>query len=381
MKSIRIKQVSYWLLLFCLSGLHPLWGQSINDSFSFDGLQRDYTLYLPTNYQAGQAYPLVFNLHGYGSNASQQASMTEFNQIADTADFIVVYPEGTQNASLKQYWNAAYGTTIDDVGFINALLDTMIANYNIQQNRVYSTGISNGAMMSSTLACELDDRFAAIAGVAGTMSLTQYNNCPATDKMPVMLIHGTSDLVVPYAGSGLLVGVTTLVDFWRMHNGLPNSPTTTAFPNTSLLDGSTADWIQYGIGLPEMVELIRVNNGGHSWPGSGVIISGTTNMDVHASTEIWRFFNSYSKATNIAKLSNTNIGAVLHGPLSAGVYELNLEGSELTQMQLLTANGQVLWTRRSQDQSLQISLAQYPAGLYFLACHNKNGQQHFKLIK
>ena len=289
---------SLFISFLCI-GLSNVFGQNVSGSFVHDGLTRSYTLYIPANYTTANAHPIVFNLHGYTSNGNAQANLTKMNAIADTAGFIVAYPEGTLDNSSQPYWNAGYGTGVDDIGFIDALIDTIAANYTVDLQRVYSTGLSNGAIMSNTLACELNHRIAAIAGVAGTMSATQYAACTPANKIPVLHIHGTSDAVVPYNGNGALIGVNTLVEHWRTHNGLTTAVSSTAFPNTNLFDGSTADKRRYETGSNYPVHLIRVNNGGHSWPGSGVIVSGNTNMDFDASVEIWQFFSSYRLITSV----------------------------------------------------------------------------------
>jgi polyhydroxybutyrate depolymerase len=279
--------------------------QNVTGSLVHDGLTRNYTIYIPANYNAANAHPIVFNLHGYTSSGTAQASLTNMNAIADTAGFIVAYPEGTLDNSLQPYWNAGYGTGVDDIGFIDALIDVIAASYTIDLQRVYSTGLSNGGIMSNTLACALNHRIAAIAGVGGTMSIVQNNACSPSNKIPVMHIHGTSDIVVPYAGNGVLLGVNALITHWRTHNGLTSASSSTAFSNTSLLDGSTADLIAYETGSNYPVHLIRVNNGGHSWPGSGVIVSGSTNMDFDASLEIWKFFSQYRLLTSTDKIEGT----------------------------------------------------------------------------
>src|SRR5258706_3847373 len=156
-------KIFLFYLLFCfplfLSGQ-----QTINGTIMHDGLQRDYILYVPASYVPGTPAPLVLNFHGYTSNAFEQMFYGDFRPIADTAGFLIVHPNGTVDQLGNQHWNVGWGTsTVDDVGFTNALIDSLSAQYDINQDRVYSTGMSNGGFMSYKLACDLSNRIAAIA--------------------------------------------------------------------------------------------------------------------------------------------------------------------------------------------------------------------------
>lgn len=360
--------------------------QNVTGSFVHDGLTRNYTLYIPANYNATNSHPIVFNLHGYTSNGTAQASLTKMNAIADTAGFIVAYPEGTLDNSSQPYWNAGYGTGVDDIGFIDALIDTIAANYTVNLQRVYSTGLSNGGIMSNTLACALNHRIAAIAGVAGTMSVGQQAACSPSNKIPVLHIHGTSDVVVPYAGNGALLGVNALVTHWRTHNGLTSTSTTTSFSNTNLFDGSTANLIRYETGSTYPVHLIRVNNGGHSWPGSGVIVSGNTNMDFDASLEIWKFFSQYNLLTSTSKIIEetepTNwIKLIGANPVQNELqWTANIEGNYKLKIYNLLGNP-LLEQEFDGSKVANIKLVDLPAGTYLAIYTTNNKVQTLKFIK
>jgi polyhydroxybutyrate depolymerase len=366
-------------------GLTNSTAQNVTGSLVHDGLTRTYTLYIPANYNAANAHPIVFNLHGYTSSGTAQASLTNMNAIADTAGFIVAYPEGTLDNSFQPYWNSGYGTGVDDIGFIDALIDVIATNYTVDLQRVYSTGLSNGGIMSNTLACALNDRIAAIAGVGGTMSIVQNTSCSPSNKIPVMHIHGTSDAVVPYLGNGVLLGVNTLITHWRTHNGLTSASTTTSFPNNSLLDGSTADLIRYETGSNYPVHLIRVNNGGHSWPGSGVLVSGSTNMDFDASLEIWKFFSQYSLITPTNKIEATDasnwINLIGTNPVQNELqWNTNIEENySLTVYNLL--GSPLLQQEFDGAQVANVELADLPAGAYLAVYTTNNKVQTLKFIK
>lgn len=143
---------------------------TITDSIVHDGLTREYILYVPANYTGTSAVPLLFNFHGYTSNANDQMWYGDFRPIADTAGFIIIHPQGTLDGTGTTHFNVGWGgSTVDDVDFTSALIDSISAQYNINQDRVYSTGMSNGGFMSFKLACELSDRIAGIASVTGSI--------------------------------------------------------------------------------------------------------------------------------------------------------------------------------------------------------------------
>lgn len=377
-----MKMKYYFLLLSCWCSSW-LWAQNISGTIQHDGLTRTYNLYIPANYSTAQPCPVVLNLHGYGSNAVQQAILSRMNSIADTAGFIVAYPEGLPDLSGQRQWNSGYGTGIDDVGFLNKLLDSIAANYAVNQQRIYATGMSNGGIMSNTLACDLNGRMAAIASVAGTMSWLQYGNCTAVAALPVMHIHGTTDIVVPYGGNAGLLGVTILVNHWRGRNGLTSNSTTTAYPNIVPTDGSNAELIVYETGSNVPVHLIRVNSGGHSWPGSGIIVSGNTNMDMDASVEIWNFFRQFSSNyTHQAALSNAVVGIENWQVLGQGT-QLQWEQQQNSQLLVSNALGQVVWQQQVEGVGSQgLTLPNLPQGSYWVSYQQEgHALQTFSFVK
>lgn len=288
-----------WCLMGCCCLLFSLaQAQTVSGSFMHGGIVRNYAVYIPANYNAANAHPLVLNLHGYTSNGNQQAIISKMNSIADTAGFLVAYPEGTLDNSSNAYWNAGYGTSIDDIGFLSALIDTISSQYTVNAQRVYSTGYSNGGIMSHTLACELGHRIAAIASVAGTMSVLQQASCATAAAIPMLHIHGTLDGVVPYTGNTLLIGVDALVTHWVGKNGLPQTPVTQQLPNSNVLDNSTVTLDRYEQGSLNPVHLYRVDGGGHCWPGNVFCVSGASNLDFNASEVIWQFFNRFALTTS-----------------------------------------------------------------------------------
>src|SRR5262249_8322287 len=132
-------------------------------TIQFGGLQRTYHLHVPPSYTGQKATPLVFVFHGGGGNGEDAGSLTGFSQCSDQKGFLVVYPDG-----VDQHWNDGRGTTppeqqgVDDVGFVSALLEQLAQTLYVDPKRVYATGMSNGAIFTQRLGCELSEKIAAI---------------------------------------------------------------------------------------------------------------------------------------------------------------------------------------------------------------------------
>jgi polyhydroxybutyrate depolymerase len=286
-------------LLFIASGqIHSQ--VTVIDSVYFNNTWRNYRLHLPTGFSTQNSLPLVFNFHGYGSNALEQELYTQFDNVADTGNFLVCYPNGLNNA-----WNILGGQP-DDVGFVDTLIYIFSSAYNINPLRVYATGMSNGGFFSNLLACQMSDKIAAIAPVAGSNVTFIQAACNPNRKIPVLYIHGTADSTVFYNGGTGYVSAADLLQFYVTLNGCATSDTT-RITNSSTTDGCTADKIVWhGCDSSKRVIHYRINGGGHTWPGS-VIDIGVTNRDFNASGVIWNFFNQYSLSIGVDEIPDENI--------------------------------------------------------------------------
>ncbi len=368
-----------------VSVFQNVFSQSVTRNMTHDGIQRSYRLYQPSVYDGSSAVPLVINLHGYTSNAFEQEVYGDFRPIADTANFILIHPDGTQDASGTTFWNA-FGSpteTVDDIGFLSALIDTIAAEFNIDLDRVYSTGMSNGGFMSYTLACQLSHRIAAIASVTGTMVTPNLNACNCQHPMPVMQIHGTADPTVPYLGSPQgFVGVQDLVEYWAAFNNCGTTPTQTAVPNIDMTDGCTADRFVYSGGdAGTSVELYRVNGGGHTWPGSNPLITiGVTNRDFSASKEIWRFFSQYrlSELVGIQEQGGKDRFVLFPNPSTGNVF-LQFEDARPRALLVQHATGQLVQRFNFNEDLLELELE--AAGIYILTVVSDEGVFTEKLIR
>lgn len=369
------------LLMLSTSGTAQ---QTLTETLTHDGIQREYILYVPTSYTGNTAVPLVFNFHGYTSNATEQMWYGDFRGIADTAGFLVVHPEGTllNGATHFNVGGWTIGSTVDDVGFTEAMINSLSAQYNIDPDRIYASGMSNGGFMSFLLACQLSDKIAAIASITGSMTPEIYNACNPTHPTPVLQIHGTSDGTVPYTGQSWTRSVADVVSYWQNFNNCAPSPSLTALPNTSPNDGSTVEHFVYSGGDNQVnVEHFKITGGGHTWPGAFAGVPAV-NYDIDASEEVWKFFSRYdingliSPSTSVDPLLQANTVQVYPNPTHSHLTIEREYGKEIP-FDLISIQGKIVMTGTLRSPQQEIDLSALPESIYFL----KVGAQLVKVWK
>jgi polyhydroxybutyrate depolymerase len=267
------------------------------------GRQRTYLVH---DFGTGVPAPLVIVLHGGGGNAANAVRMTGFDRVAARDRFIAVYPEGTSGRAGGRLltWNAghccaaAMEAGVDDVGFIGAVIDALVASGRADASRVYVTGMSNGAMLAHRIGRELSTRIAAIAPVVGAVF---GDEPPPRAPVPAFIVTGADDAIVPAAGGPLTVrlvlGQRRAADrdvapamaqaaYWARHNGCgdPKPAETAAFRQSA--------WTGCRSGAP--VVFYSVTGNGHAWPGgqpgrSGADVPSTAS---DATAEMWAFFKT-----------------------------------------------------------------------------------------
>ena len=298
--------------------------EAVQGTLLHDNLEREYILYIPNSYDGQEPYPLVLNLHGYTSNGGEQMIYSNLFEVADTANFLIVHPTGTLNTINEEFWNSGEIFEVDDIGFLSELIDYLVLNYNIDSNRVYSTGFSNGGFMSYTLACELSDKIAAIASVTGSMITNQQNLCNPSRPIPVMQIHGTLDLTVPYFGNADIEPIEEVISHWVSFNNCDSNPIYSLVPDIITTDLCYAEHYKYLNGdNGSSVEFYKVINGGHTWPGAYVPFFGNnTNQDFKASEKIWEFFSKYDINGLIDQSNNTEVQEINKKNILINTYNL-----------------------------------------------------------
>lgn len=271
----------------------PGWSAAPGDSegtLTFGGLARTYLLHVPPDYNGTTPMPLVVNLHGFGSNASDQMLYSRFNQLADSEGLIIVAPNGS---GTPPKWTFPGLGAVNDVAFIGELIDELSGAICVDETRVYAAGMSNGAAISTFIACGLPGRIAAIGAVGATAG---PRLCPDGLTVPVITFRGTDDACVPYEGGtsscGMMLPVVSAEEvarLWGEHNGCDTTPAaaqvsehvrTTSYTNCT----NSAEAILY-----------TIDGGGHTWPGSiNVPRLGPVTDEIDATALIWEFFERYS---------------------------------------------------------------------------------------
>jgi polyhydroxybutyrate depolymerase len=371
---IIAKSIVFFNLFF-----HLLQAQTFVDSITHQSYTRYFRVHLPTGYNSNIYYPLVLNYHGYTSNALQQELYTGMSTLADEQNFIVVYPDGIANSWNVGFLPQPYFSGIDDVGFTNALLDTLMARYSIDSGKVYACGMSNGGYMSYRLACELSHRITAIASVTGLMTDSSAYYCNPSRNVPVLQIHGTADPIVNYNGIPSSLSVNETLDFWANHNTCGNTTTTNNIPNNNTSDFSTVEQIDYtGCNSCGWIRFFKVQGGGHTWPDGAVNIPsyGPTNRDMNASREIWNFFQMHSIPC-YASINEEIIKQVTIFPNPASdIIQVKSE-FPIERISLMDLSGKFLL----QSSNLEIHIDNLQSGIYFLTIETTHYKSTIRWIK
>ena len=311
--------LSRWLILVCLVAIglvggavaHPADEADPWPSLNVDGLERHYLLHLPAHWQTATGrLPLVIVLHGAAGDARSTADMTGFSALADRADFIAVYPEGTSIGvdPPRQTWNAGFccgaavRNHVDDLAFLATLIDRLAADYPVDRRRIYLTGLSNGAMLAYRYAAQYPGQIAAIAPVAGTIGGIAGTGQPPIaiarpDRpVPVLIIHGMMDGYVLYRGGvspnvgtpgRFNVSVDDAVRFWASADGCAGRPVLRATADGRVLFqayGNCHDRAE--------VRLVALAQGPHEWPAA---IERPDGGQESTASLIWRFFRQHRR--------------------------------------------------------------------------------------
>lgn len=295
--SLEKKILRTFIILIFLLSISMSYAQMQTGSFEFEGRTRNYEVYLPQNFQSNM--PVVISLHGYTETIQWYKNYTLLHEFADTSGFITVYP-----AAIGNSWNSGLiapgwpyiDTTVNDVGFISALIDTLKVHYDIDLSRVYCCGYSLGGEMTYRLAIELGYRFAAVASVTGLINDVTGNLGDPIRPIPILHIHGTEDTYETWNGDNKnLWTVPETIDFWLEKNDCALPADTVSLPDLDPNDGSTVEKISYN-NCSENSSFIfyKIQGGGHHWPDAAYNWgAGNLNRDINANVEIWNFFQNY----------------------------------------------------------------------------------------
>ncbi|MGX7668453.1 T9SS type A sorting domain-containing protein [Flavobacterium pedocola] len=380
------RKTTFFLLALLLS--FSAFSQWQNQTLNHASGNRQYRIYIPTNYNAANPASLVLTLHGLGDNMTNFSGIG-FAQLAETNNIIVVCPQALSDPLAGTAWNSGAGPSyyipnanVDDVGFISSLIDVVSAQYAINPNKVFSCGFSMGGFMTEKLALRLNNKIKAFASVAGTFGNGIMPVAAGTPGRPVSIahFHGTSDGTIAYTGNTYGNDVSALINYWVTNNQSNPVPVQTALPNTAN-DGYTIDHYKYtSPNNNSVIELFKVNGADHVWL--------TAANDISYTTEIWNFFNRYIVTT----LSSADFGvskdglAVYPNPVVNEI-NFNLSGSvqdEVFTLAVFDISGRNIVSKQVQFSNgsyrLSVDNLNLNSGTYFAKLTGKNNEFCQKII-
>ena len=358
----------------------------LNQTMVHDGYNREYAIYIPASYDGNQEVPLLFNFHGGGGFIADYISAVDMRPIADTANFLLVYPQAVPDPGNggSTSWMHKAPTTFDDVPFVESMIDAIASEYMVDNNRIYVCGYSLGGEFTYELACSLNNRIAAAGAVARTMQGETFNNCSPQHPTGVLTILGTSDAISDYNGitfEGIqyYLSAAETHQYWATANNCAANPTMTTIANTNTSDGSTVERYTWADASGcAYVEHLKVINGGHDWPGA------FGNMDIDASQEIWSFVSRYNLSgligcgtNSIENDSDLDIGVQVYpNPVIKDLY-YNVSGEYNSQIEVYNQQGALMIQTNTPSNQGSIDVSVLCPGIYTF----KIGNSYKRFIK
>ena len=263
---------------------------------NFDEKIREYYVSLPED--TSKPFPMIINFHGFLSHAMDQQGFSQMDNYAHQNGIGVIYPEG-----VKRSWNVGKAILNDenDIGFVNALIDSVSLKYNIDSNRIYACGFSNGGTFSYELICGLSNKIAAFGSVGGNFSINENRLCNIDREIPLIHIHGTRDRLQKYNHSdGDFLSTIESVNYWANYNQF-DIKVVENIEDFHKKDGTTVEKHTYSKNNSNtQVIHFKVVKGGHLWLGSPIadwltlrLFFGRNNHEINSSKEIVDFFLKY----------------------------------------------------------------------------------------
>jgi polyhydroxybutyrate depolymerase len=234
---------------------------------------RPYRLVVPDGIQSTVPAPLLILLHGYGASGMLQELYFRMTREANTRGILYAIPDGTLDASMRRFWNATDAccdfahTNVDDVAYLDAIIDDASARYAVDPRRIFLIGHSNGAFMAHRMACARANRIAAIVSLAGA-TFADSSRCAPSEPVAVLQVHGTADTTILYNG-GSNAGVAypsaaTSVARWGTHDRCaPTTTSGTTFDLDNGIPGAETRISRYEGCMGGAVELWSIEGGAH----------------------------------------------------------------------------------------------------------------------
>jgi polyhydroxybutyrate depolymerase len=264
-----------------------------------DTLTREFTIHIPADLDPNQPAPLLFVIHGTGSNGSNTRKQGEVDRFADPAGVVTVYPEAGSLRAWAVPGTAGRELGVDDQAFFNLMIDRITEELNVDESRMFIAGISNGGLLAQWVGCQLNDRLLGFASIGATALVEISDDCVPTRAMPALFFLGTEDPIFWWdglVGTGFeTLSAEATVARYAALNGCSNAFELDSIPDFVPRDSSTVRrWRYSGCTGGTEVLLYGVDGGSHTWPGSPfeAPLLGCTTRDIHATQLIVDFLIS-----------------------------------------------------------------------------------------
>lgn len=357
----------------------------------FEGKNRQYKIYTPSN--LNPSAKVVVLLHGLGATMND-FDLSSWPTIADTANLILISPQGLpfENqiiGTIQGVFNSGMildvpflgqipiNSDVNDVGFISSLIDTVISKYNIDQNRIYATGFSNGGFMTQRLACELTHRLSAVASVSGTRAKA-FPACGPGTYLPVAHFHGDADSVVRldgYVSSGTIgdfLGITvdSLLNYWATanHAGISSQTILHGDSNSNLYAEST---LYKNSNDKTVLQYCLIYGGEHRYYGYN-----STNNGFDIADLTWIFFNQHQTPGTLKINPIEMQSSLLYPNPAVDFISLDDQNHQIQQVTIYSSTGSLLHSQTNQFDKINVSYLQ--SGIYLVECKFKNGLKVMK---
>jgi polyhydroxybutyrate depolymerase len=360
-----MKKRVYYIIILFLAFVHSTYAQI--QYFTWQGKQREYLFNTPTNHDG--SIPVLFFLHGIGETITNCDEEFNFEQLSEDFGWAIVVPQALTQGIFGTMWNAGLiSSSIDDVGFLFALLDTLTVQYQLDPDSVFFTGFSMGGFMTYRLAIEQGDRITACAPVSGLISLEDANKTPVA-PVRILHIHGTNDNLVGYSGvtlgSTLGLGVDAILDYWQDANGCSGEPTIDTLPNLKI-DGLR--FIRYTYNCDTDLQHLKVVGGTHRWYHDADL------YDVGYEDVIYEFFTGHSAPSRTPAREKGHL--VYYPNPTTGILNVQFDSDyPNTEIRVYDMYGKLVdvvgTTPTSSPHTVQIDLSRHSNGVYFV--QNPNG--------
>ncbi len=370
-------------LLISLSFYGQVSATWVNKTMTIGGLTRSYRVYQSPNYNATTPASLLIALHGLGDNMTNFSGIG-FNYIADTANIICIFPQAVSDPFVGAAWNSGAGqfgyypnSTVDDIGFINAMIDTTKANYAIDHSRVYLCGFSMGGFMTEKMALQSNNRIAAFASMSGTFG-SQITTFNPGRHVPIAHFHGTSDSTVYYSGNLYGKDADSLISFWVLNNGCNPTPTIYSYTD-AVADSITVDRFEYSNGDPQSdVWFFKMYGAAHT------VLYKPAN-DINEAIELWLFLSRHTFLTaGINSTADAPSTVQIFPNPAKDIISIKCEASEIsanTFAAIYNIQGQMLLKQPVYNENSEINLEGLAKGIYVLKLNSLGKTSTSRIVK